>query len=56
MSHVVAKPFNTVNRRFKVGDAVDPSDVEPLDFAGLKKGGFVTEPKRERPQRNVSES
>jgi hypothetical protein len=42
MSFVVAKPFNTVNRRFAVGAQVsEGDDLLPHSFAGLKENGFI---------------
>jgi hypothetical protein len=45
MPFVVARPFNTVNRRFAVGAQVSESDdLSPHSFAGLKEGGFIAAP------------
>jgi hypothetical protein len=45
MPFVVARRFNTVNRRFAVGARVSESDdLSPHSFAGLKEGGFITAP------------
>jgi hypothetical protein len=42
MTHVVAKPFNTVNRRFAVGAQVgEADDLAPHSFAELKENGFI---------------
>lgn len=37
----VLKPFNTVNRRFAVGQAVSPDDVP--DFAEKQARGFISD-------------
>jgi hypothetical protein len=43
MSHVVAKPFKTVNRRFAIGVEIRESDdLSPHSFADLKERGFIT--------------
>lgn len=38
---VVAKPFNTVNRRFAVGDPVSEAEVVDRDFGDLKRRKFI---------------
>lgn len=45
MTHVVAKPFKTVNRRFAVGAEVrETDDLAPHAFADLKERGFIALP------------
>lgn len=42
MTHVVAKPFNTVNRRLRVGAPVEETDdLSPHTFDNLKKGHWI---------------
>lgn len=40
----VAKAFNTINQRFKVGaDVSENDDLAPHSFEGLKAGGFISD-------------
>jgi hypothetical protein len=42
--YAVAKPFQTLNRRFNVDDQIAPSDIvesNHLSFSDLKEGGFI---------------
>lgn len=42
MTHVVAKPFNTVNRRLRVGAPVEETDdLSPHTFDDLKKRHWI---------------
>jgi hypothetical protein len=42
MHHVVAKPFNTATRRYRVGDPLAETDVAPdFDWEHLIAAGFV---------------
>lgn len=44
MSHVVAKEFKTVDRKFAAGDPIAESDIHPeglLSFGDWVKRGFV---------------
>lgn len=46
MPHVVTKPFNTTNRRFRLNDAVaETDDLAPHTFGDLKTRGFIAETK-----------
>ncbi len=52
MEYVVAKPFNTVNRRFGVGDRVWSYGIDgPVSAEAWALGGFLVDPSQpvERP-------
>lgn len=45
MSHVVAKDFKSINRRFKAGDPISASDIDPgsaASFEALCERAFIT--------------
>lgn len=56
---IVAKPFNTVNRRFRPGTEVaETEDLSPHSFAALKAGGFIAagEAAEPKPQPDKAEA
>lgn len=43
----VAKPFHTMNRRFKAGDPVAPNDIQgSVSFETWLERGFIAETKK----------
>lgn len=50
--HVVTKPFNTLQRRFRLGAEVsETDDLSPHTFDDLNTRGFIADKSNKQPQR-----